>query len=315
MGIDFETLLILVVLAFILFGPEKLPEYAATLGKFVAKLRQATTEMTRQYENPFQYPPEPTPANSPEPRLAGALTMIQSPSPEVESSCPYCQGKVGQHFTYCPKCGHRLREDHYPPPPQQPDQAAPPETAPGSEPSQQFAQAQPAYPLVRLLRHDEIDRALTIINQAALAYKGVIPADCWQEPYMPEEELRVEIAAGVNFWAYEVEGRLLGVMGRQDLGEVSLIRHAYVDPGAQRQGVGARLLTQILQEVPGPVLVGTWAAAWWAIRFYEKHGFRLVTQEEKDRLLRTYWTISPRQVETSVVLADPKWRSLNPQAD
>ena len=124
---------------------------------------------------------------------------------------------------------------------------------------------------------------------------------------MPEAELRAEIAAGVNFWGYEDEGRLLGVMGRQDLVEVTLIRHAYVDPAAQRQGVGARLLAYLLQEIPGPVLVGTWAAAWWAIRFYEKHGFRLVTQEEKDRLLNTYWTISPRQVETSVVLADPKW--------
>ena len=131
---------------------------------------------------------------------------------------------------------------------------------------------------------------------------------------MPEAELRAEIAAGVNFWGYEAEGGLLGVMGRQDLVGVTLIRHAYVDPAAQRQGVGARLLAHLLEEIPGPVLVGTWAAAWWAIRFYEKHGFRLVTQEEKDRLLRTYWTISPRQVETSVVLADPKWLALGVHA-
>jgi len=161
--------------------------------------------------------------------------------------------------------------------------------------------------MIRPLRPDELDRALTIINQAALAYKEVIPPDCWQEPYMPEAELRAEIAHGVDFWGCEAEARLLAVMGRQDLVEVTLIRHAYVDPGAQRQGVGARLLSHIMQQVPGPVLVGAWAAAWWAIRFYEKHGFRLVTQEEKDRLLRTYWTIPPRQVETSVVLADPKW--------
>ena len=161
--------------------------------------------------------------------------------------------------------------------------------------------------MIRPLRPDELDRALTIINQAALAYKEVIPPDCWQEPYMPEAELRAEIAHGVDFWGCEAEARLLAVMGRQDLVEVTLIRHAYVDPGAQRQGVGARLLSHIMQQVPGPVLVGTWAAAWWAIRFYEKHGFQLVTQEEKDRLLRTYWTIPPRQVETSVVLADPKW--------
>jgi len=161
--------------------------------------------------------------------------------------------------------------------------------------------------MIRPLKHDEIDAALAIINQAAQIYKGVIPADCWQEPYMPEEELRAEIAAGVNFSGYEGEEGLLGVMGRQDLGEVTLIRHAYVYPGAQRRGLGARLLTQLMDNIPGPVLVGTWAAAWWAIRFYEKHGFKLVTPVTKDRLLRTYWTISPRQVETSVVLADPKW--------
>ena len=161
--------------------------------------------------------------------------------------------------------------------------------------------------MIRLLRHDEIDAALAIINQAALAYKGVIPADCWHEPYMPREELLAEIAAGVDFFGLEAEARLLGVMGRQNLDEVTLIRHAYVDPGAQRRGVGASLLAHLLNAIPSPVLVGTWAAAWWAIRFYEKHGFRLVTQEEKDRLLNTYWTISPRQVETSVVLADPKW--------
>jgi GNAT superfamily N-acetyltransferase len=161
--------------------------------------------------------------------------------------------------------------------------------------------------MIRPLRPDEIDAALAIINQAALAYKGVIPPDCWQEPYMPEEELRAEIAAGVDFWSYEAEGRLLGVMGRQDLMEVTLIRHAYVDPGAQRRGVGSRLLAHLLNAIPAPVLVGTWAAAWWAIRFYEKHGFELVSPEEKNRLLQTYWTISPRQVETSVVLADPKW--------
>ncbi len=165
--------------------------------------------------------------------------------------------------------------------------------------------------MIRPLRPDDLGRALAIINQAAQAYKGVIPPDCWKEPYMPEAELRAEIAAGVDFAAYEAEeGRLLGVMGRQDLGEVSLIRHAYVDPLAQRRGVGSKLLTHLLAAVSGPVLVGTWAAAGWAIRFYEKHGFRLVSPEDKNRLLQTYWTISPRQVETSVVLADPQWLAL-----
>ena len=262
MGIDLETLLILAVLAFILFGPEKLPEYAAMLGKFVAKMRQASSEMTRQYQdqNPFQYPPEPTLPAAP------------------ESACPYCQQPITLDFAFCPKCGQRLKEDHY--------RGAPPEPVRQAEPHPAPEPVQVAYPRIRPLNNEEIDRALAIINQAALAYKGVIPADCWHEPYMPEAELRAEIAAGVDFWGYEDEGRLLGVMGRQHLVGVTLIRHAYVDPGVQRQGVGARLLSHILQQAPGPVLVGTWAAAWWAIRFYEKHGFKLVTQVEKDRLLR-----------------------------
>ncbi len=157
--------------------------------------------------------------------------------------------------------------------------------------------------MIRPLQPQEIDVALAIINQAAQAYKGVIPADCWQEPYMPEEELHAEIAAGVEFASCMGAGDLLGVMGQQDKGEVTLIRHAYVHPQAQRQGVGARLLNHLMEEISGPVLVGTWAAAWWAIRFYEKHGFKLVDPETKDRLLRTYWTISDRQVETSVVLS------------
>jgi len=161
---------------------------------------------------------------------------------------------------------------------------------------------------IRPLRPDEVATAWEIINDAArAAYKGVIPADCWQEPYMPRNELRAEIAAGVNFWAYEADGVIQGVMGRQPLTEVTLIRHAYVRPAAQQQGIGAQLLQHLLRLLDAPVLVGTWAAAWWAIRFYEKYGFKLVTLAQKDRLLRRYWNISDRQVETSVVLGDEKW--------
>jgi N-acetylglutamate synthase-like GNAT family acetyltransferase len=161
--------------------------------------------------------------------------------------------------------------------------------------------------MIRPLTSQEAKIAQEIINAAAQAYQGVIPPDCWQEPYMPLEELLSELAAGVRFWAYEAEGRLVGVMGRQAVRDVTLIRHASVLPQAQRRGIGARLLDRLRQDVASPMLVGTWAAAWWAVRFYEKHGFRLVTPETKDRLLQTYWTISDRQIETSVVLADEKW--------
>jgi GNAT superfamily N-acetyltransferase len=158
--------------------------------------------------------------------------------------------------------------------------------------------------MLRVIIENDIPAVLAIINEAAQAYQGVIPADCWEEPYMPEAELREEMAAGVRFWGYEEEGRL---MGRQEVGEVTLIRHAYVHPEAQRRGVGAALLAYLQEGVARPLLVGTWAAAWWAVRFYEKHGFKLVTPAEKDRLLRLYWTISDRQVETSVVLGDERW--------
>jgi GNAT superfamily N-acetyltransferase len=161
--------------------------------------------------------------------------------------------------------------------------------------------------MIRLVGPAETEILWHIINEAAQAYKGVIPADCWHEPYMSAEELAGELDAGVAFWGYELDGRLAGVMGRQDRGEVVLIRHAYVRPQYQRRGIGADLLRHLAHDVAKPLLVGTWAAADWAVRFYEKHGFRLVSPEEKERLLRTYWTISDRQIETSVVLADEKW--------
>jgi GNAT superfamily N-acetyltransferase len=142
----------------------------------------------------------------------------------------------------------------------------------------------------------------TIINEAARAYRGAIPSDCWHEPYMTGSDLKAEIDAGVNFWGWDESGTLMGVMGLQKARDVTLIRHAYVRSAHQRRGVGSALLTMLARQAAGPLLVGTWAAAEWAIRFYERHGFRLVSTAEKDRLLSTYWSIPLRQQETSVVL-------------
>ncbi|MBM3188342.1 MAG: GNAT family N-acetyltransferase [Chloroflexi bacterium] len=161
--------------------------------------------------------------------------------------------------------------------------------------------------MIRRCEPRDLDAVYGLVNEAAEIYRGVIPPDRWHEPYMPMEELEGEIAAGVAFWGYEEEGRLLGVMGLQDKGEVALIRHAYVHPSAQRRGIGGQLLAHLRSLTEKPCLIGTWAAATWAVRFYEKHGFRQVTYQEKERLLRTYWSIPERQVETSVVLADGRW--------
>jgi len=158
---------------------------------------------------------------------------------------------------------------------------------------------------VRRCRDDERDAILEIVNSAAEAYRGVIPADRWHEPYMPASELGEEIAAGVVFWGYESAGELLGVMGIQVVRDVELIRHAYVSPGRQRGGIGSELLEHLVALSTQRLLVGTWAAADWAIGFYRRHGFELVTPEQKTALLRSYWQIPERQVETSVVLANP----------
>jgi N-acetylglutamate synthase-like GNAT family acetyltransferase len=133
----------------------------------------------------------------------------------------------------------------------------------------------------------------------------VIPADRWREPYMPAEELDGELAAGVAFWGYEADGALIGIMGIQSVGEVDLIRHAYVSPDSQRRGVGSALFQQLARSTTRQTLVGTWAAADWAIRFYRRHGFEQVSPERKTALLKAYWTIPERQIETSVVLAKP----------
>ena len=160
---------------------------------------------------------------------------------------------------------------------------------------------------IRRCVDEDFETIWLIINEAAQIYKGVIPADRWKEPYMSRSELEHEIRDGVRFWGYEEDGSLVGVMGIQDLVDVALIRHAYVRRGNQNQGVGSKLLAHLHGQAKKPVLVGTWATATWAIQFYEGHGFRLVTRETKDRLLRKYWSIPERQVETSVVLVDDKW--------
>jgi len=144
-----------------------------------------------------------------------------------------------------------------------------------------------------------------VVNAAAEAYHDVIPADRWHEPYMPMAELEDELAAGVEFFGYEDDGELLGVIGIQDVGDVDLIRHAYVRPGLQGRGIGSTLLERLTGEATRPLLVGTWAAAEWAIRFYERHGFEAVGRERSAELLRAYWDIPERQIETSVVLAKP----------
>ncbi len=162
---------------------------------------------------------------------------------------------------------------------------------------------------IRLCRDDERDKILSIINAAAQAYRGAIPADRWHEPYMPGDEFDRERAAGVVFWGYEDRGRLAGVMGLQNVGDVDLIRHAYIAPAQQRAGIGGKLLAHLRQMSDKPMLVGTWAAATWAIRFYERHGFALVSPTRKTALLQSYWTIPERQIETSVVLANPPDRS------
>ena len=150
----------------------------------------------------------------------------------------------------------------------------------------------------------------SIINDAARAYEGHIPADRYHEPYMPREVLQREIESGVVFWGYREKDGLVGVMGIQDVKDVTLIRHAYVRTARRGFGIGSALLTHLMELTSRPTLIGTWAAAGWAVRFYEKHGFVLVTPEEKDRLLAKYWNIPARQVETSVVLADARWRGL-----
>jgi N-acetylglutamate synthase-like GNAT family acetyltransferase len=161
--------------------------------------------------------------------------------------------------------------------------------------------------MIRQCTDGDFEVIHAIINDAARKYKGIIPADRWKVPYMSAAELRHEIDEGVVFWGFEEDGKLVGVMGIQNVKDVTLIRHAYVRSDRQNQGIGQKLLAVLRRRTQRPLLIGTWADADWAIRFYEKHGFKRVSRAEKDRLLKKYWSVPDRQIETSVVLADSQW--------
>lgn len=153
------------------------------------------------------------------------------------------------------------------------------------------------------LADSDFEDIYDVINDAAVAYRNVIPVDCWKEPYMPAKELHEELDSGVQFYGLKEEGILVAVMGIQPVKDVTLIRHAYVLTSQQRKGYGDKLFKYLNGLAATPtVLVGTWKAAYWAVNFYIKQGFKSVPEEEKNRLLHTYWRISERQVETSTVL-------------
>ena len=165
--------------------------------------------------------------------------------------------------------------------------------------------------MIRPCHPQNFEAIWNIVNDGAQAYKGIIPEDRWREPYMSKSELRHEIDDGVRFWGYVETDVLIGVMGIQDVRDVTLIRHAYVRTAAQGRGIGSDLLSHLGKLAKNPLLIGTWADAAWAIRFYQRRGFRLVSVQQKNKLLAKYWTIPQRQVETSVVLASPEWLRLN----
>lgn len=153
--------------------------------------------------------------------------------------------------------------------------------------------------MIRQCQPHDTSRIYFIVNEAAKAYDGVIPADCYHQPYMPMDELEREMER-ITFYGWEVNGELVGVMGFEVVKDVTLIRHAYILPEWQRQGIGSKLLAHIEGLVAaGRLLVGTWADAW-SVGFYLKHGFRYLS--DKDELLKAYWGVPRRQIETSVVL-------------
>ncbi len=168
--------------------------------------------------------------------------------------------------------------------------------------------------MIRSYSPEDFQKILALINESAQAYKGVIPEDRWHNPYMSEQYLKNEIEEGVRFSVYEEKETILGVMGIQDVLDVTLIRHAYVLTNHRGRGIGGKLIHHFMNNDSRPILVGTWAAALWAIQFYEKHGFRQVATDEKRRLLKKYWTIPERQVETSVVLTDNRSQVIKTKA-
>ena len=161
--------------------------------------------------------------------------------------------------------------------------------------------------MIRPCTDQDFDEILEVINDAAQAYQEVIPSDRFKDPYMPREELRREVEHGVRFWGYEQDGQLLGVMGLQDVEDLTLIRHAYVRTTHRRRGIGGQLLIDLRSRATRPLLVGTWAAAEWAIEFYQQHGFEMVPPDQVPLLLRRYWSVPERQIATSVVLAEKAW--------
>ena len=161
--------------------------------------------------------------------------------------------------------------------------------------------------MIRQCTEQDFDTICAIVNDAAMAYKGVIPANHWHEPFMSKVELQAGTGCGVVFWGLDLEGTLVGVMSVQSIQDVNLIRHAYVRPSHQRQGIGGQLLRFMLNRTTAPTLISTWARASAAIAFYEQHGFRLAAREEKDRMLPKYWVMPKRQIEASVVLGEERW--------
>ncbi len=161
--------------------------------------------------------------------------------------------------------------------------------------------------MIVLSKEDDFKDIYDIINDAAIVYKGIIPADRWHEPYMSEQELHDQMNDGVQFWCYVDEEKTIGVMGIQNKTDVTLIRHAYVRTTARNKGIGSKLLNHLSRLTVKPILIGTWTDATWAINFYQKHGFNLVSFTDKEYLLRKYWNIPVRQIETSVVLASANW--------